>query len=601
MKNLDNGSYLRMKQGTEVSTANSSTATIASGAYFTGAAEDAIDINGIQTIVKSEQPITMYIDQSIDSSNWDIVDSWPVASGVGDARTVASVAPYFRVRAKNEGSFTTQYFRLATGKTPFIESMPRALVQHGLSSAGLSVASRQDVIASTLNSSTDNISASSTWTGSSETTLGVAGIQINIKTDQNCTVYVDQSTDGTNWDITDEYEYLYSLGGASWTVQATASYFRVRVKNLSTTTATSYFRFQTALCPVVEALPRSLDNHGHLKTCVETIHGTFDDHSAVISPMGAQKVSTTTRLVGSTFIGSVVDDNFWQSTSTSTGTSNVSGGTMTLSTGVTANAGVLVKSVRIARYLAACSNYYRGNVRLPVVTTTVGTNTRRFGAFDEDNGYFFEVNQAQGSSTSVLRCVCRKDTSDSNYVQSGSFNGDYGTTYILDNNVHTYEIHWTNRNAFFVIDDNIIHTFTGSTSTLVSTPSLKIGLQCVNAGGNTANNTLAVRSSTINRLGDVVSQPQWANISVNASGVPLKVGPGNLHSVAVNTPGDSLNALTLYDGTSIIGSKIATITTDVSNNTTTPSTLDFKNLPFASGLYYSLATGTAGNYTVIYE
>jgi hypothetical protein len=32
-----------------------------------------------------------------------------------------------------------------------------------------------------------------------------------------------------------------------------------------------------------------------------------------------------------------------------------------------------------------------------------------------------------------------------------------------------------------------------------------------------------------------------------------------------------------------------------------PTSVDYKGIPFASGLYYSLATGTAGNYTIIYE
>jgi hypothetical protein len=61
----------------------------------------------------------------------------------------------------------------------------------------------QDVIADTGNSSVANLNAGATFTGVGKTTLGVAGIQVSIKTDQNCTIYVDQSPDNSNWDIID--------------------------------------------------------------------------------------------------------------------------------------------------------------------------------------------------------------------------------------------------------------------------------------------------------------------------------------------------------------------------------------------------------------
>jgi hypothetical protein len=115
---------------------------------------------------------------------------------------------------------------------------------------------QQNVIADTLNSSTANLSASQTFTGTSASTLGVAGIQVSLKTDQNCYVYVDQSPDGFNWDIVDTYTYYTRMGGNGWTIQAVNSYVRVRVTNTGTS-ATTYFRLQAALCPIVEAVPSS--------------------------------------------------------------------------------------------------------------------------------------------------------------------------------------------------------------------------------------------------------------------------------------------------------------------------------------------------------
>jgi hypothetical protein len=55
-------------------------------------------------------------------------------------------------------------------------------------SYGKSVFVRQNVQDSSVNSSTNNLSAGATFTGSSATTLGVNAIQVSLKTDQNCTV-----------------------------------------------------------------------------------------------------------------------------------------------------------------------------------------------------------------------------------------------------------------------------------------------------------------------------------------------------------------------------------------------------------------------------
>ncbi|MFA5300471.1 MAG: hypothetical protein WC389_19975, partial [Lutibacter sp.] len=110
---------------------------------------------------------------------------------------------------------------------------------------------QQSVTIDANNSSNANVNAGNTFTGTATSTLGVVGIQVTLKTDQDCTVYVDQSpTDGITpyWDITDTYNYVSSLGGASWTVQAVNSYVRVRVTNISALN-TTYFRLQTVLCP----------------------------------------------------------------------------------------------------------------------------------------------------------------------------------------------------------------------------------------------------------------------------------------------------------------------------------------------------------------
>lgn len=129
------------------------------------------------------------------------------------------------------------------------------------------VSVQQNVLASIVNSSVANLLAAGTFTGKAESTLGVAGIQCSIRTDQNCTMHVDQSPDGTNWDVTDSFNVLSGIGFAT-TTQAVNSYVRVRVTNLNGASPTTYFRLQTALCPVVEAVPRALNANGNLKVAI---------------------------------------------------------------------------------------------------------------------------------------------------------------------------------------------------------------------------------------------------------------------------------------------------------------------------------------------
>jgi len=50
----------------------------------------------------------------------------------------------------------------------------------------------QNVIADANNSSAVNVAGGGQFAGLPTSTLGVAGIQVNLNTDQNCEVYVDQ-------------------------------------------------------------------------------------------------------------------------------------------------------------------------------------------------------------------------------------------------------------------------------------------------------------------------------------------------------------------------------------------------------------------------
>lgn len=452
----------------------------------------------------------------------------------------------------------------------------------------------QNVVTSTLNSSDANILAGATWNGTAESSLNVAGLQINVYADQNILVTVAQSMNGIDFYIADTFTYYYANGGESWTTQATAAYVKVSATNLNAVTATTAFHIQLNLCPIVEALPRALDKDNRaLKVCIEAIDSVFD-LEAIVSPTNALKTASSVRLAGSTFTGSTLDGSFWATTSAAGGTATLDTpptGQITLKTNGTANGSVIVNSQRVARYTGANANYFRGVLNTPAIT---GANIRRWGAFDASDGYFFEYDGA------TLRVVARKNTTDVP-VASGSFNGQLGNTYVIGTGATTYEIYWTNSKAYFLIGGKLIHTITGSLTPSVGTPHLKIGLQCTNTTGNTNNNILECRVASISRLGNLLTQPQSARISSNTT-TNLKYGPGNLHSIVFGKLGTGANVVTVYDGNGGAGTILHVSTMTKSTQASDiPFSLDFKGMPFFTGLSIVTTTGTAGDFTVIYE
>lgn len=121
----------------------------------------------------------------------------------------------------------------------------------------------QNVTTSVNNSDTDQIAAGGSFTGLADSTFGVAGIQVNVFSDQPMTVEVQQSMNSSDWDIVDSYDIQPNIGDGR-TTQATAEYVRVVVYNLGPVITTE-FRIQTVLCPTVEALPRGLTPNGRLR------------------------------------------------------------------------------------------------------------------------------------------------------------------------------------------------------------------------------------------------------------------------------------------------------------------------------------------------
>jgi hypothetical protein len=125
------------------------------------------------------------------------------------------------------------------------------------------VAIKQYIYTSLVNFTETNLASGEIWVGVAEATLGVNAIQYYHFADQKCIVHIEQSSDGVNWDISDELTVEASTGRGE-VVQSVAPYYRARIENVSNKT-TSVMRFYTGQTPIITPLPRTLTDDGRLK------------------------------------------------------------------------------------------------------------------------------------------------------------------------------------------------------------------------------------------------------------------------------------------------------------------------------------------------
>ena len=67
------------------------------------------------------------------------------------------------------------------------------------------VSMTQNVSIDAGNTSTANLAAGATFTGTKNSTLGIVGIQVMLKCNEPCMVFIDQTGNGTNYDMVDSY------------------------------------------------------------------------------------------------------------------------------------------------------------------------------------------------------------------------------------------------------------------------------------------------------------------------------------------------------------------------------------------------------------
>ena len=447
----------------------------------------------------------------------------------------------------------------------------------------LAVTTIQDVHADSNNSSTTNLAAgnSYTFTGTGTSTLGVVGLQWSLKTDQNATVYIEESPDNSNWDISYPFDYIEAHGGRGETVQASSAYWRIRVV-LTGTTDTTYFRLEGVLCPIAVPLPSELSPDGRCKVETTITGQQNTSRHTWVSPTNSLTTVSEVRLVGTNFDGQTTDPNFWTSATTGSGTVTQDG-EIQLDTGVTANSTVSYTSVRKARFVVGSANHLIGAFKFVTAGTT--DNMRQCGAYTSTDGFFFQLDGT------VFSVATRKNSSDT-LVSSGSFNGNMGDSFTpLTTAYYKLDIEWTPVAVFFYVNSVLLHQVGGGHLSDVLT--LPIVFENINDNGNIVDVAFDCLGVVIMREGNLDTNPTFKYAGTgglsNATHI-IKYGAGNLHRVAVT---DNTGTLLIYDGLSAAGVLIASL--DASK---TVGTMEF-GLPFSDGLTVVVA-GTP-KMTIVYE
>ena len=299
------------------------------------------------------------------------------------------------------------------------------------------------------------------------------------------------------------------------------------------------------------------------------------------TPNDELRTVTPVRLVGSTFVGTVIDTNFWTTSITTSGTATQANGEVTLGCGASATGAIVFQSNRKARYVGGVANRYRAQIQFG--DNGVVNNVKRWGMFDGTDGAYFMF-----SGTSCYVATRRGGVETA--VLSTAWNRS--TTLPTFTDCSTYEIYVNNRRVHFVISGVLVHTVDSVSQTWTATTTLPSRADNTNVGSVT-NSNMKIRVQTIYRLGEMETLPTYKVIN-SATMTICKYGAGNLHRVVVNTPTSA--AISIFDSLGVTGT--ASIGVIDSGNTASPYYLDY-HIPFQNGL--TILTAGSPNLTIVYE
>lgn len=596
--------------GNFIDTQNSTNTPLLAGGVYTGTWIRSLNYNQIEVIAYSDQSSAtggLEIQFSIDGTTIAHRHRYDVLALEGETCHVPTHGTYYRIVYTN-GAVNQAVFQLQSTLCPVagigsvIEadneptSQDDALLTKSIITAKSSLAPfnyvdvksspdgalfiNQNIQIDATNSSTANLAVGATFTGTIQSNITATQIQVLLKADQNCTVFVDQSSNGILFEVTDTYRYFHANPNFAINVNAVGAFYRVRVTNVGIATTTQ-FSLQTIIVPILETLPRSLSPDGWLQV---SVNHRQDDNGSVqyFTPFGETLAVPIYHLTGAVFNGSTLDTTAWTAVTGTGGVVAPTNGLMELTTGVTANNAVSLQSNFTGRFVSGCPHQARIALRLG--DTGIANNIRRWGCFSTTDGIFFELN-------GTIFSICVMKNSVITRVSNGSFNGTIGNTIAVDTNGHYYQIVYTPANVMFIYDNELLHKQPFLQTSWTSTLDLPVRLENTNSGGLATSLSMFTSVATLLREGLPDSQPISVFQAGTTAGIVCKVGSGNVRKITLSNVSNAA-VITLYDNTAASGRILWQSGTLGAQ--TNPATLDFDRAPFNIGLTLVIS-GAAAN------
>jgi len=256
---------------------------------------------------------------------------------------------------------------------------------------------------------------------------------------------------------------------------------------------------------------------------------------------------------------------------------------ITLSTTTTDSTSVLT-SVRRARFVAGSAMLFQGGF---ASSAAVANNTRRIGAYDDDNGVFAQL---AGTTFSI---GTRKDGAANDIlVNSGSFNGDMGVSFApVADKYYKLTIEYSPLAAYFYVNGKLLHSVTGGNYS--DTMTLPARMENNNDGTDAATTFKSI-GIYIARQGELVTNPAYTNITTSTTTI-CKYGAGVLRRIVVNDPSQDFGAV-IYDNTSATAPIMASIS--LGTKAVAPASIEYE-VGFSNGL--TVVTNAACDITIVYE
>jgi hypothetical protein len=284
------------------------------------------------------------------------------------------------------------------------------------------------------------------------------------------------------------------------------------------------------------------------------------------------------------------DTSYWTTGHVGSGSAVHTNGELVISPGGTANSKSQITSIQRHRQMSGTTQMMICVVRLSDLG--VANNIRRWGVYDDSDGYFFELNGTTfgvGSRKSGVDTVIPYSGWNGPVKSGGFWDPATDLTYM-----NQFNLFFGGLSMRWQINGRVAHGIGTKTLTspLTTVLTLPFRHESINSAGQTSDARIFGRGMSFHRISPMGVAPRYVHTTAAATTV-IKAGPGTFRRVVVNNPNLLTGTATFYDNTAGSGTVIAII-----GNPGSAGHIEY-DLEFSTGL--TVVTSSANDLTIIYD